>query len=265
MKIWAVADVHLSFGVPGKEMDIFGPKWHQHAKRLKEHWEKKIHKDDLVLLPGDISWGLHMPEALEDLNWIHELPGIKVMIRGNHDYWWHSASKVRAVLPPSIHIVHNDAYTKGNVTIGGSRLWEHPDVEFAKFIEFCEPPKGLHIQPHDDSDEGLLRDEKIYNKEIERLRLSFKKLDPTATFRIAMVHYPPTGPDHHENVITRICDEYKIDYCLYGHIHNLKDGAPVNFTINNTQYLCTAGDFINFDPLFLFDASKPKMSHAPLS
>ena len=258
MKVWAIGDVHLSFGVPGKEMDVFGPKWHQHTIRLKNHWEKKVSEGDLVLIPGDISWALHLEQALLDLEWLHQLPGIKVMIRGNHDYWWHSASKVRSILPPSIYIVHNDAYTYGNVTIGGSRLWDHPDIGFGKFIQFSKPPKGLHVQPHDNSEEAVLRDQKIYNKEVERLHLSLKKLDPNAKWRIAMVHYPPTGPEHQENIITRMSDQYKIDYCLYGHIHSLHEGAPVNFTINQTKYLCTAGDFIDFDPLFLFDTTQPK-------
>ena len=124
MTIWALADLHLSFGVPDKEMDVFGPKWKNHPEKIRANWEKLVKPDDLVLLPGDISWGMHPEEALPDLNWIDSLPGTKVMIRGNHDYWWTSISKVEKVLPKSIHVIQNNIYRWKDVIICGARLWD---------------------------------------------------------------------------------------------------------------------------------------------
>ncbi|MBS0585806.1 MAG: metallophosphoesterase [Verrucomicrobia bacterium] len=252
MKVWAIADLHLSFGVKGKEMDVFGPRWARHHQRLKEHWLEKVQKEDLVLLAGDISWALHLEEVLPDLTFLEELPGTKVMIKGNHDYWWSSANKIRAILPPSVQIIHNDAVTYKGVTIGGTRLWENPEIDFEEYIEYIKPPSTVHVHPHVDTEAVRAQDAKIYKKEIERLLMSLKQLDPKASKRIVMVHYPPTDPSQKETAITKICDEYAIDYCLYGHVHNLKEGSPVNFKRNKTTYLCTAGDLLHFEPLYLF-------------
>lgn len=100
MAVWAIADLHLSFGIPDKSMDVFGPQWTDHAEHVKKHWLESISAEDLVLIPGDISWAMTPEQAKADLEWIHELPGTKVLLRGNHDYWWTSVSKVQKVLPP---------------------------------------------------------------------------------------------------------------------------------------------------------------------
>ncbi len=99
MAVWALADLHLSFGVPGKSMDLFGDKWAGHPEKIRTHWLRLIAPDDLVLLPGDISWAMHTEDAQPDLDFIAALPGTKVMIRGNHDYWWNSLNKVEKILP----------------------------------------------------------------------------------------------------------------------------------------------------------------------
>ena len=247
MKVWAIADLHLSFGVKNKKMDVFGPKWYKHDEKIKKNWLEVISDQDLVLIAGDISWGLTMEEALHDLEWIDRLPGTKLMCKGNHDLWWSSISKVRNALPKSIHVIHNDSYTTNNLTIGGARLWENRDIRFDSFIEFCCTP-GVEVKPIDTTEETLVHDEKIYRKEVNRLNWSLDSMDKRAETRIAMVHYPPTGPDHHETEITRLMDNESIDYCLYGHLHNLKEGAPLDFTLNKTKYICTACDWLDFRP-----------------
>ena len=145
MRVWALSDLHLSFGVKGKEMDVFGEKWINHPEKVKKNWEALIKPEDLVLIAGDISWGLKPEEVIPDLEWIDQLPGIKVMSKGNHDMWWKSASKVRALLPESIHIIHNDAFTINGISIGGTRLWDHPDLNYYKFIDIQEI-KGVNIK-----------------------------------------------------------------------------------------------------------------------
>ena len=247
MKVWGIADLHLSFGVKNKEMDVFGPTWTKHYKKIEENWRKTVKDDDLVLIAGDISWGLSIENVLPDLLWIDQLPGIKVMIKGNHDLWWKSHSKVLKILPPSIHLIHNDAFTHNGVTIAGTRLWENQEINYNQYIEFRDTT-GINVHQKDYSQKELEHDRKIYKKELDRLCWSIDAMDKTASTRIVMVHYPPIGPTHEETAVTRLLDNEGIDFCLYGHLHNLKKGAPVDYQLNSTKYICTACDWLNFTP-----------------
>ena len=251
MKIWALADLHLSFGVKNKKMDVFGENWKDHDQKMAEHWDRLVNPEDLVLIAGDISWALHLEDALPDLEWIDRRPGTKVLIRGNHDLWWKSAGKVRNALPESVHIIHNDAYTFKNITIGGSRLWESPDINYNDHIIFNKIPEGVNVHKKEDSEEERKHDEKIFKNEIERLSWSLDAMDSSVDLRIVMVHYPPSGPEHHNTAVTRLLHNEEIDYCLYGHLHNLKEDAPVNYELGGTKYLCTATDYLNFTPLLI--------------
>ncbi len=142
MRIWALSDLHLSFGVPNKTMDPFGPDWKDHAAKIKTSWDGQVSPEDLVLIPGDISWAMRLAEAMPDLQWIHERPGTKVIIKGNHDYWWGSLKKVREALPRSIHAIQNDAICFGDIAIGGAKLTDSPEYTFDQIIE-CKPnPKA---------------------------------------------------------------------------------------------------------------------------
>ena len=134
MTIWALSDLHLSFGAPSKSMEVFGDSWKNYAERIKAHWQECIKPEDLVLIPGDISWGKTMDEALVDLNWIDALPGTKLILKGNHDYWWDSPAKMLAKIPPSIHFIQNNAFNWQGVTIGGARLWDTPEYSFGDYI-----------------------------------------------------------------------------------------------------------------------------------
>ena len=189
MPVWAIADLHLSFGVPDKGMEVFGKHWQQHANKIEKHWRSMIAPDDLVLIPGDISWAMRLEDAIPDLQWLHALPGVKVILKGNHDYWWGSLSKVVACLPPSIHLIQNSVFNWKGVSIGGARLWDTPEYSFREWIEFQENPKARKNDP-----EVLVQEEfseKIFNRELERLKRSLEQLDPSARLRLAMTHYPP--------------------------------------------------------------------------
>src|SRR6185436_13877424 len=105
MTIWAIADLHLSFGVANKKMDVFGPQWINHPEKIAHFWQHSILPTDLVLIPGDISWAIHSEEAIPDLQWIDQLPGTKLLLKGNHDFWWNSLSKVKQILPSSCHLI----------------------------------------------------------------------------------------------------------------------------------------------------------------
>lgn len=246
--VWAISDLHLAFGVEGKDMGVFGSKWEKHHEKIARHWRELIHEDDLVLIGGDISWALRLEDAVKDLEWIDQLPGTKVMIKGNHDLWWKSNAKVRAMLPPSIHIIFNDAFLWNDVAIGGARLWETPANSYSNFIVFSETPRA-NVKKKEDTEENRLIDQRIYKKELHRLDFSLDAMSREASTRIVMLHYPPTGPDHKENEITTLMQNAGIDYCLYAHLHNLKSNAPVDFTLNQTKYFCTACDWLGFTPL----------------
>lgn len=248
MTIWAIADLHLSFGVEGKEMDVFGEKWKDHTTRLEKNWRDHIKDDDLVLIAGDISWALHLEEAIPDLEWIDKLPGTKVMIKGNHDLWWKSTSKVRAILPPSIHIIHNDSFLWQDVAIAGSRLWESEEISYIDHINFRKTP-GVNVHKKENTKEERLHDQKIFKSEMNRLAWSIDAMSPEAKYRIVMVHYPPAGPNDRDSSVMRLLENEEIDVCLFGHLHNLKDDAPVNFSGKCTRVICTAGDFIDFMPI----------------
>ncbi len=248
MKIWAIGDLHLSFGVEGKEMDVFGPGWENHAERIKEHWTATVGRDDLVLLPGDISWAMRPEEAAADLAWIHKLPGTKVMIKGNHDYWWGSLKKISEILPPSIHIVQNNAFHWKEAAIGGARLWDTPEYSFGKFIDFRENPREKQAPDAEAAVQEELN-QKIFDREIERLKLSLKQLRPDAKIRIAMTHYPPIGADLERSRASQILEENGIQVCVFGHLHNIKSGCALFGEARGVRYLLTSSDYIRHQPI----------------
>ena len=252
MKVWALADTHLSFDTPNKKMDVFGDKWKDHPDKIKKNWEELIKEEDLVLIAGDISWAMRPENAKSDLDWIGTLPGTKVISKGNHDLWWKSASKVREVLPPSIHVIHNDAFTIGDISIGGTRLWDHPDLNYYKYIEI-QDIKGVNIKKKEYTKETLAHDHKIFENELDRLAWSMDAMDTGAKHRILMIHYPPVPVDRSDNEFTRLIKNENIEVCVYGHLHNLYPDAPVNFTKDGTKYYCTAADYLDFKPILILD------------
>ncbi len=242
MKVWAIADLHLAFGDQSKSMDIFGPQWENYAEKIAANWKELICDEDLVLLPGDISWAMRPEQAVKDLEWIDRLPGTKVMIRGNHDYWWGSASKVRSILPKSIHIVQNDVFTFSDFSIAGARLWDTDEFHFKDYSEYRENPKAV---PKEETEDG-----KIFLRELQRLELSLQCLDPSK-HRLAMTHYPPIGPDLQESKASKLLEKYGVEVCVFGHLHNLKN-IPEFGSKNGVRYYLTSCDCINFKPILIW-------------
>ena len=246
-RVWALADLHLSFGVPDKSMDVFGPAWERHAEQIAEHWLREIHPDDLVLLPGDISWAMRLNEVQADLDWIHKLPGTKVMIKGNHDYWWGSLKQVTSILPPSIHVIQNNSFRWKEIAVAGARLWDTPEYSFGQFIEFRENPRAR------DTEEAIQEDlgEKIFERELQRLEMSLKTLAPDAKTRIAMTHYPPISADLKPSRASALLEQYKVDICVFGHVHNIRGGLSLFGTHNGIRYVLAAADYTRFQPVAL--------------
>jgi len=224
MRVFAIADLHLST-VTHKPMTVFGSNWNGHPDAIFERWRETVTDEDVVLLPGDLSWAMKLDDALTDLARVSELPGTKVLSRGNHDYWWPSISKLRARLPARMYAVQNDAVLVGNVAVCGTRGWVTPGTE------------GF-------SDE----DDRIYRRELERLRLALESARAMSAERtVLMLHYPPTGPSFAATGFTSLIETYRPDAVVYGHLH----GVPVERTLRNwagTPTYLVAADALRFRP-----------------
>jgi len=243
MTIWAIADLHLSFSTPDKSMDVFGPEWKNYAHKIETHWKRCVHPDDLVLIAGDISWASKFEQALVDLDWIDQLPGQKVILKGNHDYWWPTSKRLDEELPKSIAYIHNNAFTWNDTTIGGARLWDTPEFNFDAFIDVKPNPKEKK------GEDALPDTEKIFSRELIRLKLSLDKLDPNAARRICLTHYPPLSADLQDSQVSKILEEYRITHCIFGHLHSLKPNVQMFGSKNGIEYLMTAADYIDFKPV----------------
>ncbi|AFZ69012.1 metallophosphoesterase [Deinococcus peraridilitoris] len=224
MNILAIADLHLS-AVHPKPMTVFGRQWHGHPEAIFDRWQDTVQEDDLVLLPGDLSWAMKLDDALVDLEHVAKLPGLKVISRGNHDYWWPSISKLRAQLPRGMFAVQNDALRFGDVAICGTRGWVVPG-----------------------SDEFSADDERIYKRELERLRLALEAARLTGAPRtVLMLHYPPTSLHFAPTGFTDLIDQYRPEAVVYGHLH----GVPIERSLrmwNGIPTHLVAADGLFFRP-----------------
>lgn len=246
MAIWAIADLHLSFGVPNKQMDVFGSQWKGYTEKIEDHWRSLITPNDLILIAGDISWAMHLEEARPDLEWIDRLPGTKVLIKGNHDYWWSSLTKIKTILPSSCHLIQNNSWTWQDVSIGGARLWDIPGINFNDVIDFKENERSRPLTEKDES----LESQKIYQRELGRLETSLKSMTPSAKKRIVMTHYPPIGSALQETEVSHLLEKYRVDICVFGHLHNVKPGLSLFGKLNGIDYYLTACDYLDdFRPI----------------
>lgn len=242
MAIWAIADLHLSFGLPDKKMDIFGEQWINHPLTIATHWKEQIQPEDLVLIAGDISWALHADDVKKDLEWIGALPGTKLFIKGNHDYWWQSLSKVKRLLPPSCFVIQNDAFYWNGVAIAGTRLWDCPEFNFNGYIDVSASKEHPPISAED---------RRIFDRELHRLELSLQAMNKEAALKIVMTHYPPIGGDLKPCTVSSLLEKHGIQIAIFGHLHNVKKGASLFGTARGIEYRLTACDYLDFRPLRL--------------
>ena len=226
-RIFAIGDLHLSLSVENKAMDVFGPGWANHVARLQEGWQDTVAEEDLVLLPGDISWGLRLEEAQADLDFVHRLKGTKILLRGNHDYWWTGYGKVNAVLPPSIKAVQNNALVWGDAVIGGTRGWNTPMS--AAFSES--------------------KDRKIFEREKMRLGLSLSAMEAReGRLRLFMLHYPPFNEKGEPTDFARLLAGHGGDSCTYGHLHGRSCLGGFEGEYEGTAYHLVSADHLRFVP-----------------
>lgn len=248
MTVWAIADLHLALGIPNKSMEFFGPPWIGYVEKMKTAWQDLVKPDDLVLLAGDISWAMHLADAKVDLDWIDALPGTKVMLRGNHDYWWSSLKQMSSMLPPSIHIIQNNAYKWNDYVIGGARLWDSPEYQFNAFIDYVENPRKKKLTADDNSPDA----EKIFERELQRLELSLKEMDKIQGTKIVMTHYPPIGADLKDSRVSKLLEKHGVNSCVFGHLHNVRAGTLPFGEKNGVTYKLTSADYLGFTPLKLY-------------
>jgi predicted phosphohydrolase len=246
MSVWAIADLHLSFGVAGKSMELFG--WKDWTGRIERAWRERIGPDDLVLIAGDISWAMRVEEVVPDLQWIERLPGTKVMIRGNHDYWLPSLKKLKEVLPPSIHAIHNTAFEWNGIAVAGTRLWDTHEYAFGAFADV----EGVALPEGGGGGESVEEEEKIFVRELGRLEMSLQAMDRKATRRVVMTHYPPIGSDLKPSRASALLEKYRVEACVFGHLHKLRKG-PMFGEARGVRYLLTSCDYLDMLPVKVFD------------
>ncbi|MBN2432784.1 MAG: metallophosphoesterase [Acidobacteria bacterium] len=255
-RLFAIADLHLSLARP-KPMDIFGPGWQDHVRRVARHWDAAVLPGDLVLIAGDISWAMKLDEARPDLEWIAARPGRKVLIKGNHDYWWSSIRQVRQAAPAGLYFVQNDVADFDDVVIGGTRLWDFPGINWP--LPAAEAMAGAAVETIEDKARAEVDDERIRRREIQRLKNSLAQLPRDGRRRVAMVHYPPVGADGQPTALTDIINSYDIDLCVYGHVHALGDEPRpgADCVIGGTRFVLTACDWLGCRLRLLDDPAAP--------
>lgn len=229
MSIYAIADLHLSFG-ENKPMDIFGKNWEKHEEKIKKDWMKKVKKEDYVLLPGDFSWSMYLEDSYEDFKYLNSLPGKKILLKGNHDYWWTTVTKMRRYLKENefenIDFLYNNSYEiEGNIIVG-TRGWVQSNEE---------------------------EDKKLVKRELLRLELSLqdgiKKYGKTKPI-IVIMHYPPIT---RHNIINNIKSEfielmkkYNVQECIYGHLHGVAINEAIEGEIEGIKLKLVSSDSLDF-------------------
>ncbi|MBO5067590.1 MAG: metallophosphoesterase [Clostridia bacterium] len=224
MKIFAISDLHISTNT-NKPMDIFGGNWVGYMEKIRQDWNEKVCDDDLVLIGGDISWAMNICDAQKDILSLSDLKGKKIMIKGNHDYWWSGIGKVRDILPDGFYALQNDYIKFNDVIICGSRCWSVPGSP-----DFNE------------------QDMKLYLREQERLKLSLNsavKMKNDGDKIIALIHYPPFNVHRDSSAFTELFEQYGVSSVIYGHLHGKNVRADKMVIKNGVKYYLTSCDQVD--------------------
>lgn len=232
MAIYAIADLHLSFLVD-KPMNVFGENWENHTEKIKKNWKQKVKKQDTVILLGDFSWAMYLNNTKLDFEYLNSLPGTKILLKGNHDYWWSTLNKMNEFVKENnfedIYFLYNNSYLIENKIIVGARGWNVLDME---------------------------NDKKMIKRESSRMELSIidgiKKYGKDKEI-IACMHYPPINKSDllkgEKTDFINIFEKYDIHKCYYGHLHGTSHNDAVEGIFENIQYKLVSADYLNFDLL----------------
>lgn len=235
MALFAISDLHLPLGV-NKPMDIFGYEWENYVERLEENWKNTVKAEDTVVMPGDFSWAMHLRDSKADFEFIESLPGRKILLRGNHDYWWETLSKMERFKKEqgfeSVHFLQNNYFSYEDTAICGTRFWNCPVIS------------SLNEE-----------DEKIYKRELIRTALTLEDAKKGGFEEIIFfTHYPPVNQDGKaDEEFLSLMKKFGVRHVLYGHIHG--KGKRMAFTgeYDSIKFDLVSCDFLSFLPLKLKD------------
>ena len=218
-----IGDLHLSLGCE-KPMDIF-PGWQGYMEKLERHWNTLVRPEDTVVLAGDTSWAMKLEDTVADFSFLQRLPGQKLLLKGNHDYWWTTVKKMERFLQEngfdSLHILHNNSILAEGLAVCGTRSWMF--------------------------DVGEAHDEKVMNRELGRLRASLDAAQEGAE-RVAFLHYPPVYPNANAQQVIDLLKEYNVKRCFYGHLHGNAIRFAVQGMVDGIEYRLISADALAFCP-----------------
>lgn len=229
MALYVIGDLHLSLGT-NKPMDVFGPKWENYVERIREGFSV-LRENDVTVLAGDTSWGISLEQALPDFRYIDALPGKKLLLKGNHDYWWGTATKMKKFFLDNgietLDILYNNAFFYGDHAICGTRGW---------FYE--EDAAGTHTG-------------KMLAREEQRLETSLKAAGGKPIF--CFLHYPPVYQGYQCPEMLALIDRYGVERCYYGHLHGPTHRRAFEGKRGKTEYALIAADYVAFRPIKICD------------
>ena len=235
MALFTISDLHLPLGID-KPMDIFGKRWENYVERIEEEWKSKVKSGDLVVMPGDFSWAMYLEESKKDFQFLNDLPGEKILLKGNHDYWWGTMNKMRKFLAEEgfsgIDFLQNKSVMYKNIAICGTRGWN--------YIGYNQPKTS--------------EDETIFRREVLRLEMSLsdaKEKNPDEI--IVFMHYPPILPECTDSEFSRLLKKYGVERCVYGHIHGINSKNAVTGLVDGIEYMLVSCDYLDFSPVKLCD------------
>jgi len=235
MALYAISDLHLSLSID-KPMDVFGSKWQYYMDRIRTNWMQEVKEEDYILMPGDISWATYLEQSYKDFEYINNLPGIKIISKGNHDYWWSTASKLNQYMKNNnfnnIIFLHNNCICYKDIVICGTRGWNCPGDE-----NFTQ------------------QDQKIYLRELQRLELSLRQsMQYEHKAIIVALHYPPVNKNKDMNSgFVELLKKYKVSICVYGHLHGELHKNVLEGEYEEIRYYLVSCDYLNFKPLKLME------------
>ena len=223
MALYAIGDTHLSLGT-AKPMDVFGGDWEGYVEKLRAGFAQ-VQPEDTVVLCGDLSWGMNLEEAKADFAFLNALPGRKLLVKGNHDYWWTTAAKMERFFAENgfttLNILHNNCYEYGDFALCGTRGW---------FFE-----EGASAQ-----------NTKVFHREVMRLEASLKGAEGRPI--LAFLHYPPLYTGYRCPEIISKLEEYQVRQCFYGHLHGPTHRRAIEGTVQNVAYSLVSADYLGFVP-----------------
>ena len=238
MSVFVIADLHLATADSQKSMEVFGKRWKNYIQKIRNNWQRVVSESDTVIIPGDISWGLATADALDDLLALESLPGTKIIMKGNHDFWWSTVSKLNKFFEENniktIKLLNNNALEVENYIVAGSRGW------------FTDKSMQ-NVEEDVDYD-------KIINREAIRLRMSLneavKLRRDTDREVVVFLHFPPVFKSFVCNEFIEVLKHYNIKNCYFGHIHGVYN-VPRSFTYEDINFTLVSSDFNNFVPMII--------------